>query len=122
MRAKLIIVGVVVAAFGVAYLLFFKGGSTQALVMEQDTFVKAYVELASLAERMPIGTPEYDREKARILHEMGVEPEQVEKALEVYNEHPELWRPVWDRIQEELEKRQELPEPTTIPTNPPDSN
>jgi len=122
MRAKLIIVGVVIAAFGVAFFVYSKDKSAPAQVMEQDTFVKAYVELASLAERMPIGTPEYDREKTRILHEMGVEPEQVEKALAVYNEHPELWRPVWDRIQEELEKRQQLPEPTTVPSNPPDSN
>lgn len=73
--------------------------------IDDDTFVKAYVELAILAETMPIGTPEYDREKERLLKEIGVTPEAVEKQLSSYNERPDLWHPLWEKIQAELQKR-----------------
>lgn len=73
--------------------------------IDDETFVKAYVELAILAETMPIGTPEYEREKKRVLEAVGVTPEAVEKQLASYNERPDLWHPLWEKIQSELQKR-----------------
>ncbi|GAB4319294.1 MAG: hypothetical protein Kow0074_08800 [Candidatus Zixiibacteriota bacterium] len=121
MVAKIIIVFVLVGLFVAGYFLFFQEGATGPQILEQDKFVQAYVELASLAERMPIGTPEYDREKRRVLETMGVTPEQVEKALATYNDHPEMWQPVWERIQKELEKREQDLEPASA-TTPADTN
>jgi hypothetical protein len=54
---------------------------------------------------MPIGTPEYEREKERVLGRLGLEPSQVEAALAKFNDRPDLWHPVWEKIQIELEKR-----------------
>lgn len=73
--------------------------------IDEDTFVKAYVELATLAETMAIGTPEYEREKARVLEGLGVTSEAVEKQLASYNNRPDLWHPIWEKIQTELQKR-----------------
>lgn len=73
--------------------------------IDDETFVKAYVELAVLAETMAIGTPEYEAEKKRVLEKVGVTPEAVEKQLASYNERPDLWHPLWEKIQSELQKR-----------------
>lgn len=73
--------------------------------IDEDTFVNAYVELAVLAETMPIGTPEYEAEKRRVLEKVGVSPEAVEKQLASYNERPDLWHPIWEKIQAELARR-----------------
>jgi hypothetical protein len=70
-----------------------------------DVFVRAYVELAVLAESTPIGTPEYEREKKRVLEGVGVTPAAVEKQLASYNDRPDLWHPIWEKIQTELQKR-----------------
>lgn len=105
MRFKLAIIVILVLVFGAIGFKYYSGKTTEALAIDQDQFVMAYVELATLAESMPIGTPEYDREKARVLGEIGLKPKQVEDALAMYNERPELWRPVWELIQEELERR-----------------
>lgn len=123
MGAKIVIVVVLVGVFVAGYFLFFQDSSGGPQMMEQDKFVDAYVELAALAERMPIGTPEYDREKKRVLESMGLTPGQVEKALAAYNDQPERWQPVWERIQAALEKRQQELEPAsgTAPT-PADTN
>ncbi len=75
--------------------------------IDDETFVKAYVELAVLAEKMPIGTLEYEQEKKRVLEGVGVTPEAVEKQLASYNERPDLWHPLWEKIQAELQKRAE---------------
>jgi len=73
--------------------------------IDDETFVKAYVELAVLAETMAIGTPEYEREKKRVLEAVGVTTEAVEKQLASYNDRPDLWHPLWEKIQSELQKR-----------------
>lgn len=73
--------------------------------IDEETFVEAYVQLAVLAETMPIGTPEYEAEKKRVLEKVGVSPEAVEKQLASYNERPDLWHPIWEKIQAELAKR-----------------
>ena len=73
--------------------------------IDDETFVKAYVELATLAESMAIGTPEYEQEKKRVLEGVGVTPEAVEKQLASYNDRPDLWHPLWEKIQAELQKR-----------------
>jgi len=73
--------------------------------IDDETFVKAYVELATLAESMAIGTPEYEQEKKRVLEGVGVTPEAVEKQLASYNDRPDLWHPLWGKIQAELQKR-----------------
>ena len=104
MRVKLAILIVLVIAVVVLGIK-----STESMAINQDQFVQAYVELATLAEQMPIGTPEYDQAKKQVLEKIGLKPEQVEEALAMYNQRPELWRPVWEKIQAELEKR----EPTT---------
>jgi hypothetical protein len=73
--------------------------------IDDETFVKAYVELAILAESMAMGTPEYEQEKRRVLEGVGVTPEVVEKQLASYNDRPDLWHPLWEKIQSELQKR-----------------
>jgi len=105
MRIKFVILGIVIVAFGVFAFKFYSGKTSESLAINQDQFVKAYVELAILAETMPIGTPEYEREKERVLGRMGLEPSQVEAALAKFNDRPDLWHPVWEKIQAELEKR-----------------
>jgi hypothetical protein len=105
MRIKLAILVLLVLVFGVIGFKYYSGKTTETMAINQDQFVQAYVELATLAESMPIGTPEYDREKERVLGKIGLRPAQVEEALAMYNQRPELWRPVWERIQAELEKR-----------------
>ena len=122
MVAKIIIVVVLVGLFVAGYVLFFQEGTGGPQTLAQDKFINAYVELASLAERMPIGTPEYDKEKERVLASIGVTPEQVEKALATYNDNPELWQPVWERIQEKLEAREQEIEPAAASPSPPDTN
>lgn len=129
MRLKIIIIALLAAAF-VALVLFVypkfshdtpEPANPVAAVSDpkgitQDQLVRAYVELATLAETTPIGTPEYDKAKTRVLGQIGLEPGQIEKTLAEYNEHPEKWRPIWDRIQEELTKRNALPVDTTPAT------
>ena len=107
MRLKIAILVLLIVVFVVVGLISFSGNAPESSAIDQDRFVQAYVELATLAETLPIGTPEYEREKARVLGEMGLQPSEVEDALALYNNRPELWRPVWERIQEELARRGE---------------
>jgi hypothetical protein len=128
MRLKIIIIALLVAVFAALGISYFKssddtlGTTTPATAtsdpkaVTQDQLVRAYVELATLAETTPIGTPEYEKEKTRVLGQIGLEPGQIEKALAEYNENPEKWRPIWDRIQVELAKRNALP-PDSTPQN-----
>jgi hypothetical protein len=126
MRLKIIIIALLAAAFVTLGVFYLRSASNTpepvspaaAAVSDpkgitQDQLVRAYVELATLAETTPIGTPEYDKAKTRVLAQIGLEPGQIEKTLAEYNEHPEKWRPIWDRIQEELTKRNALPVDTT---------
>lgn len=119
MRVKVVILVLILVLFGAALGAAFGifgtsgilkhlvlAGSSQSLAIDQDLFVRAYVELALLAESMPIGTPEYDREKERVLGRLGLEPGQVEAALARFGDRPDLWRPVWEKIQIEIEKRE----------------
>jgi hypothetical protein len=122
MAGKILIVVVLIAVFVGGYFLFSRDSASGPQVMEQEKFVEAYVELAALAERMAIGTPEYDQDKERLLASMGITSEQVEKALATYNDHPEMWQPVWERIQEKLEERQQELEAASTAPAPPDSN
>lgn len=114
MKWRIAIVIVLVAAVAGVVLLYLNGSlgivnpDNRRVVkddIDPDTFVKAYVELATLAETMPIGTPEYDQEKTRVLSTLGVTPEKVEKQLASYNNRPDQWRPIWEKIQAELTKR-----------------
>ena len=114
MKIKIAIVVVLIAAF-VALVYAFRTDKlgivnpenrrVEGQPIDDSTFVKAYVELATLAEAMPIGTPEYEREKKRVLEGLGVTPEAVEKQLASYNDRPDLWHPLWEKIQAELQKR-----------------
>jgi hypothetical protein len=120
MRPKLIIIALLVAAFAVLAVVYLRSsddtlvtaGSPAATpdpkAVTQDQLVRAYVELATLAETTPIGTAEYEKEKTRVLGQIGLEPGQIEKTLAEYNDHPDKWRPIWDRIQAELAKRNAL--------------
>ena len=128
MRLKIIIIALLAAAFVTLGVIYLKSASntpepanptaaaSEPKGITQDQLVRAYVELATLAETTPIGTPEYDKAKTRVLGQIGLEPGQIEKTLAEYNEHPEKWRPIWDRIQEELTKRNALPVDTTPKT------
>jgi hypothetical protein len=114
MKIKIAIVAVLLLAFA-AFIYLWQTGKlgivnpenkkVEGQAIDDSTFVKAYVELATLAESMPIGTPEYEREKKRVLEGLGVTPEAVEKQLASYNDRPELWHPLWEKIQAELQKR-----------------
>ena len=114
MKWRIAIIMALVAVFAGVLVLYMNGGlgivnpENRRVIkdgIDEDVFVKAYVELATLAETMPIGTPEYDREKVRVLGSMGVTPEKVEKQLASYNNRPDQWRPIWEKIQAELAKR-----------------
>jgi len=78
------------------------GGGASDKPLETDQFVTAYVELAKLAETMPIGTDEYNKERERVLAKIGITPAQVEETLAYYNDRPDLWRPIWEEIQTRL--------------------
>ncbi len=128
MRLKIIIIALLLIAFTTIGIVYFRttddptGAPTEPAAastapgksITEDQIVRAYVELATLAESTPIGTPEYEKEKTRVLGQIGLEPGQIEKTLAEYNEHPEKWRPIWDRIQDELNKRNPLPPDTTV--------
>lgn len=113
MRLRLTILIVLVlffAAMIVVYVVRGMGDGTPTTSDEPlatDKFVIAYVELAKLAETMPIGTDEYNKERERILLEIGVTPAQVEETLAYYNERPDLWRPIWEEIQTRLAEQLE---------------
>jgi hypothetical protein len=125
MRLKITIIALMVAAFVGLGIVYFQStdetlgtapspaAASDSKAVTEDQIVRAYVELATLAETTPIGTPEYDQEKTRVLGQIGLEPGQIEKTLAEYNERPEKWRPIWDRIQSELAKRNALPEDTS---------
>lgn len=129
MRLKIVIIALLLAAFATLGVVYFKSSNdtlgtttppaaaSDPKAITQDQLVRAYVELATLAETTPIGTPEYEKEKTRVLGQIGLEPGQIEKTLAEYNEHPEKWRPIWDRIQDELAKRNALP-PDSAPKKP----
>ena len=128
MRLKITIIALMVAAFVALGIVYFQSTdetlgtaplpatASDSKAVTEDQIVRAYVELATLAETTPIGTPEYDQEKTRVLGQIGLEPGQIEKTLAEYNERPEKWRPIWDRIQSELAKRNALPEDTSTKT------
>lgn len=121
MRFRLAILVAVVLFFGAVITLFLtgylSGGGTAGVAgtepLDADEFVAAYVELAKLAETTPIGTPEYQKARERVLGHIGVTPAQVEETLTYYNSRPDLWRPIWEKIQtqlaDDLKKFQEQP-------------
>lgn len=121
MRFRLAILATVVLFFGAVIMLFLTGylggggatGAAGSEPLDADDFVAAYVELAKLAESTPIGTPEYQKARERVLGHIGVTPAQVEETLTYYNSRPDLWRPIWEQIQtqlaDELEEFQDSP-------------
>ncbi|HEX9750209.1 MAG TPA: hypothetical protein VGB22_02805 [candidate division Zixibacteria bacterium] len=107
MRLRIIILVLLLVVFGgaiAAFQLGYVGGPAASIpdTLSEDQLVEAYVRLAQLAEHMPIGTPEYDDARKRVLAEMNTTPERVEQTLAYYNERPEEWKPVWEKIQGRL--------------------
>src|SRR3989304_1287782 len=91
MRLKITIIALMAAAFVALGIVYFQSSdetlgtapatatASDSKAVTEDQIVRAYVELATLAETTPIGTPEYDKEKTRVLGLIGLEPGQIEK-------------------------------------------
>jgi hypothetical protein len=121
MKTKVVIIAVLVSAVAIIGILTTcqgPGGNSSGQPLDQDTFVKLYVELELVAEQSGIGTEEYDTRRDSVLAIYNTTFEDVTAMLQSYDEDPEKWAVVWEEILAALEKRKDATmEADTIQAN-----
>jgi len=79
--------------------------SSAKRLFDRETFISLYVDLEIVAEKVGIGTPEYEAVRDSILTSYGTTFDDVTAMLTAYDAEPEKWAEIWEGILAELEQR-----------------
>ena len=74
--------------------------------------MEVYVQLSIASEMYDTNPAKLEQEREKILRNHNVTQEEIDHFIKEYNQNPEKWAKVWERIVWRLEKEKEK-------TNPP---
>ena len=82
--------------------------------------MEVYVQLSIASEMYDTNPDKLEQERKRILKKHGVTQEEIDHFIKEYNQNPEKWARVWERIVRRLEEEIGNPvEGGEEKTNPP---
>jgi len=117
-KNKLITVISVVFLLIVLFIIFDSLKTSSELSCEK--FVEVYVQLSVASEMYDTDPAKLEQERKKILKKHGVTQEEIDHFIKEYNQNPEKWAKVWERIVRRLEEEIGNPvEGGEEKTNPP---
>jgi len=109
-KNKLIII---IFAIFVSIILFIVFNSLKtSSELSQEKFVEVYVQLSVASEMYDTDPAKLKEERKKILKKYSVTQEEIDHFIKEYNQNPEKWAKVWEKIVGRLGEEKEK-------TNPP---
>jgi len=71
--------------------------------------VEVYVQLSVASEMYDADPAKLEQEREKILEEFGVTQEEIDHFVKEYNQNPEKWAKVWEKIVRRLEEEKANP-------------
>ncbi len=71
--------------------------------------MEVYVQLSIASEMYDTNPDKLEQERKRILKKHGVTQEEIDHFIKEYNQNPEKWAKVWERIVRRLEEEKANP-------------
>jgi len=94
-KVKLVIIGVFILCI-IAFLLF--RALKPPSELSENKFVEVYVQLSIANEMFTSDTLKLNDERERIFQQAKVTPEEMNRFVNRYNQKPEEWGRVWEKI------------------------
>ncbi len=100
----LITIGVV---FLLAILFIILNSPKTSPKLSEEKFVEVYVGLSIALETYDADSGGLEQERKRILERYGVTQKDIDEFVKNYNQNPEKWAKVWERIVQTLEEKKQ---------------
>ena len=71
--------------------------------------MEVYVQLSVASEMYDADPAKLEQEREKILEEFGVTQEEIDHFVKEYNQNPEKWAKVWEKIVRRLEEEKANP-------------
>jgi hypothetical protein len=76
-------------------------------MLSEDKFVEVYVQLSIASEMYDTNPAKLEEERKKIFEKYGVAQEKLDQFIREYNQNPEKWAQVWEKIVRRLEEEKE---------------
>ncbi|KPJ62816.1 MAG: hypothetical protein AMJ89_04570 [candidate division Zixibacteria bacterium SM23_73] len=107
LKNKLITVISVAFLLIILFIIFDRLKTSSELSVEE--FVEVYVQLSVASEMYDADPAKLEQEREKILEEFGVTQEEIDHFVKEYNQNPEKWAKVWEKIVRRLEEEKANP-------------
>jgi len=77
--------------------------------LSYEKFAEVYVQLSVASEMYDTDPAKLEQERKKILKKRGVTQKEIDHFIEEYNQNPEKWAKVWERIVRRLEEEKANP-------------
>jgi uncharacterized membrane-anchored protein YhcB (DUF1043 family) len=115
LKNKLIIIISVVFLLIILFIVFNRLKTPSRL--SEDKFVEVYVQLSIASEMYDTSSTKLEEERKKILKQYNVTQEEIDHFIKEYNQNPEKWAKVWEKIVRRLEE--EVDRSSKEKANPP---
>ena len=75
--------------------------------LSKEKFVEVYVQLSIASEMYETNPDTLEQERKKIFQDNGVSQEEIDHFVKVYNQNPEKWAEVWEKVVRRLEEEKE---------------
>jgi SOS response regulatory protein OraA/RecX len=72
--------------------------------LSEEKFVEVYVQLSIASEMYDTSSTELKEERKKILEKYNVTQEEIDRFIKEYNQNPEKWANVWEKIVRRVEE------------------
>ncbi len=100
-KNKFIIIISVLFLLTILFIIFNRLKTSSKL--SEEKFVEVYVQLSIASEMYDTSSTELEEERKKILEKFGVTQQEIEHFIKEYNQNPEKWAKVWEKIVHRLE-------------------
>ena len=117
LKNKLIIIIFVIFISIILFIIFYPLKTSSKL--SEEKFVEVYVQLSIASEMYDTSSTKSEEERKKILEKFGVTQQQIDHFIKEYNQNPEKWAKVWEKIVRRLGEEKEIDRSSKEKTNPP---
>ncbi|MCJ7577178.1 MAG: DUF4296 domain-containing protein [candidate division Zixibacteria bacterium] len=115
LKNKLIIIIFGIFISIILFIIFYPLKTSSKL--SEDKFVEVYVQLSIASEMYDTSSTKSEEERKKILKQYNVTQEEIDHFIKEYNQNPEKWAKVWEKIVRRLEE--EVDRSSKEKANPP---
>ena len=107
LKNKLITIISVAFLLTILFVIFDSLRTSSELSVEE--FVEVYVQLSVASEMYDADPAKLEQEREKILEKYGITQEEIDHFVREYNQNPEKWAKVWEKIVRRLEEEKANP-------------